>query len=78
MTSTVEQLLSNYDAPPLASRAAGKVRSAGYHWYGDNRVIPSDDALLNMAEHQKLPDEAIESILLDASRRRLAMRRAKC
>ena len=78
MISTVEQLLNSYDTPPLASRAAGKVRSAGYHWYGDKRVIPSDDALLSMAEHQHLPDEAIESILLDASRQRRAIRQTKC
>ena len=77
MTRTVEQLLSQYQSPRLASKAAGKVRSAGYHWYGENKVIPSDDALINMAEHQKLPDESIESILLDASRQRLAMRRSK-
>ena len=77
MISTVDQLLANYDTPPLASRAAGKVRSAGYHWYGDKRVIPSDDALLKMAEHQELPDKTVESILLDASRQRLAMRQSK-
>ena len=77
MITTVEQLLNSYDKPPLASKAAGKVRSAGYHWYGINRVIPSDDALLNMAEHQQLPDESVKSILLDAARRRMAMRRSK-
>ena len=74
MASNIKELLDYYPSPRAAAKAAGMVRTAGYHWFSDPPVIPGDRALMSMAKDQKLSEEQTNSVLVDAARKRFERR----
>ena len=71
MASNIKELLDHYPSPRAAAKAAGMVRTAGYHWFSDPPVIPGDRALISMAKHQNLSEEQTNLVLIDAARKRI-------
>lgn len=74
MASNIKELLDHYPSPKAAAKAAGTVRTAGYHWFSSPPVIPGDKALIAMAADQNLSEEQTNLILVDAARKRIERR----
>ena len=70
--TTVQELLELYESPAEAARVAGRGRTAGYHWYGERSVVPSDRSLMAMANHSRLKAGEVTLVLLDAIRCRMS------
>lgn len=78
---TLEALLGCFNSPKEAGCAAGRESQAGYNWYGrDGRAplsLPSDDAVVRLADHAGLSDQELGRVYRDIVRRRQERRQAR-
>ncbi len=75
---TLTQLLGLFASPKQAGCAAGRESQAGYNWYGRNGraplSLPSDEAILALADHAGLTDAELGRVYRDVVRQRILRR----
>lgn len=67
---TLDDLLYMFKKPTDAAKLAGLGRTSAYHWYasGSKRLIPPPRTLILFADHFKLTDAELGSVMRDGER----------